>query len=420
MVGGSPIAGLVWNRKIIMQTRKLYLFGALFLIVTTVLIIGVNLRAAADAPSVKVFVFWQVGCPHCARARTALELIETDSADVLIAEIEVGSSPENDAIFLEVTRLLGVPRPAVPLVVVGGDYEVGFRGGGISEARYREMIGRCRDAHCADPVATIISGQILSEPLPDASSDQRPLQVNLPWLGEVNPGELSLPLMTIVLAGVDGFNPCAMWVLALLIGLLLNVKDTRRMWLLGGVFLLATGAMYLAVMAAWLNVMLWLGSVAWIRSAIGILAIAAGFYYLREYWTNPEGVCSITPSGQRKTVADAFRSMVEQPNLTIAALGVAALAIIVNLVELACSAGLPAIYTQALAMHDLVPSAYYGYLLLYITVFLLDDTVLFVVAMVTLRAAVTTGRYSRYSHLIGGAVLLVLGTIMVLRPDLLA
>jgi hypothetical protein len=112
--------------------------------------------------------------------------------------------------------------------------------------------------------------------------------------------------------------------------------------------------------------------------------------------------------------------MVEQPSLAVAALGVAALAITVNLVELACSAGLPAIYTQALAMHALEPGAYYGYLLLYITVFLLDDTVLFIVAMVTLRAAVTTGRYSRYSHLVGGIVLLVLGAIMVLRPDLLA
>ena len=98
---------------------------------------------------------------------------------------------------------------------------------------------------------------------------------------------------------------------------------------------------------------------------------------------------------------------------------VAALAIAVNLVELACSAGLPAIYTQMLAMHDLPRAGYYGFLLLYISVFLLDDTAIFVVAMVTLRAATGTGRYARISHLVGGVVLLALGTVMVLRPDLL-
>jgi glutaredoxin len=403
-----------------MRVHKQHLFGTLVLIITMILSIGVPVHVSADPQSTSVYVFWQVGCPHCAGARAALEDIVADSADVLIVEIEVGSSSENDAVFVETANVLDIPRPAVPLVVVGGDYEIGFRGGGISEERYRQMIARCADAPCAHPVGAIISGQSVSEPLPDVSTDLGRLRVNLPWIGEVDAGELSLPLMTVVLAGVDGFNPCAMWVLALLIGLLLNVQESRRMWLLGGVFLIATGAMYFAVMAAWLNVVLWLGAVHWIRSTIGILAIAAGFYYLREYWANPEGVCRITPSGRRRSVAEAFRSMVEQPNLAVAAIGVAALAITVNLVELACSAGLPAIYTQALAMHDLEPHAYYGYLLLYISVFLLDDTVLFVVAMVTLRAAVTTGRYSRYSHLVGGVVLLVLGTIMVLRPDLLA
>jgi hypothetical protein len=86
---------------------------------------------------------------------------------------------------------------------------------------------------------------------------------------------------------------------------------------------------------------------------------------------------------------------------------------------LVCSAGVPAVYTQILAMHDLSPLAHYGYLSLYIAVFLLDDILIFVIAMVTLRSVVATGRFSRISHLIGGCVLLALGAVLVLRPDLL-
>jgi hypothetical protein len=192
------------------------------------------------------------------------------------------------------------------------------------------------------------------------------------------------------------------------------------MWTLGLVFLAATGVMYFAVMAAWLNVVLWIGALSWLRIAIGALAVGAGIYYLREYWTNPEGVCRVTSPGRRRSVAAAFRDIVERPNLVLAALAVAALAIAVNLVELVCSAGVPAIYTQTLAMHDLSAGARYAYLALYLAVFLLDDVAIFATAMITLRAATATGRYARLSHLVGGVVLVALGAVMVLRPGWLA
>lgn len=244
--------------------------------------------------------------------------------------------------------------------------------------------------------------------------------MSLPLVGEVRLGDLSLPVLTVVLAAVDGFNPCAMWVLALLIGFLLGVREPRRMWTLGAIFLLTTGAMYFAVMAAWLNLVLWLGAVAWLRVAIGALAVGAGLYYLREAWVNPEGVCRVTPSARRRSIRAAFQRLVEEPNLWVAGIGIAALAIGVNMIELACSAGIPAVYTQMLAMQDPSPAASAGYLLLYILVFLLDDTAIFVTAMVTLRAVSGSGRLSRWSHVVGGVVLLALGALMILRPDLLS
>ncbi|WP_146345240.1 glutaredoxin family protein [Phaeobacter marinintestinus] len=402
-----------------MPMRLLLPLGLLACTLMALLLSLTPLRAEVR-DQVTAYVFWQEGCPFCKQARAALDDMARTNPALRLNTVELGISAQNNALFAAAVDHFQIETPAVPLVVIGDQHALGFSGDGRSVARYARMIAECRAGPCPDFTTTVPNGAPQIQPPAQPSVNDIPDAVSVPILGDVDLHGLSLPLVTIVLAGVDGFNPCAMWVLALLIGLLLGVRDTRRMWTLGAVFLLATGAMYFAVMAAWLNVVLWIGAVAWLRIAIGLLAIGAGIYYLRDYWTNPEGICRVTPSGNRKTISDAFRHMVEQPSLLVAALGVAMLAIGVNLIELVCSAGIPAVFTQVLAMHDLSPAQHYGYILLYLVVFLLDDAVLFVIAMLTLRSAVTTGRYSRAAHLIGGVVLLVLGAVMVLRPDLLA
>jgi glutaredoxin len=380
--------------------------------------------AAAESTHVTAHIFWQEGCPYCSRAKAALREIALTDKDLSIDEIELGVDPANDALFDQVRALLALRDAAVPLVVIGARYVVGFSSAVQTPAIYEGLIARCRKNPCPDLVAEarrlsdIAAGRAAAgKPAVEAAPAGPPSTVTVPLLGEIALTDLSLPVLTIVLAGIDGFNPCAMWVLVLLIGLLVGVVDSRRMWTLGLVFLIATGAMYFAVMAAWLNVVLWIGAVIWLRAAIGALAIGAGVYYLREYWANPEGFCRITAGARRRRFTDAFRRVVEQPSLALAAFGIATLAIVVNLVELACSAGVPAVYTQLLAMHDLSVPGHYAYLALYLVIFLLDDIAVFVTAMVTLRSAVLTGRYTRNVHLVGGAVLLALGWVMLLRPE---
>lgn len=191
------------------------------------------------------------------------------------------------------------------------------------------------------------------------------------------------------------------------------------MWLLGGAFLAATAMMYFAVMAAWLNLVLVLGAVFWLRLTIGVLAVGVGFYFLREFWAKPEAACKVVNPKRRRKTMDAFRSIVHHDHLVWAVLGMMALAIGVNLVELLCSAGVPAVYTQILTLNDLPASAYYSYIALYIAVFMLDDIAIFATAMFALRVSGLTGSYARYSHLIGGVVLMAIGAVMLLRPELL-
>jgi hypothetical protein len=244
-----------------------------------------------------------------------------------------------------------------------------------------------------------------------------PETIRIPLVGEVSTSALSLPALTLLLAAVDGFNPCAMWVLVFLIGLLLGMTDHVRMWALGGAFLAASAAVYLVFMAAWLNLLLFLGALVWIRLAIGIVALAGGTYYVSEYVRNPAGLCKVTAADQRQRVMDRIRETVRQRNFLLSLGGIVAVAMAVNLVELLCSAGIPAIYTQVLALSALPDWQYHLYLLLYIFVFLLDDLAVFVTAMVTLQASGLTARYARYSHLIGGIVLVGLGILLLFRPE---
>lgn len=383
---------------------------------------------AGESRSVTAYVFWQKGCPYCASAKTELERLSLVQSSVKVEAIELDTSPANEAVYEKALDHFGFEQAAVPLVVIGDQPFLGFASRARSAAAYEAAIAKCLNSKCRDIVAEFSGSQrdqVAKVGKGNISSSDHtapaliPEEISIPFLGSVQTRELSLPMLTVILAGVDGFNPCAMWVLVFLIGLLLGLEDQRRMWLLGGAFLLATAVMYFAVMAAWLNLVLILGAVAWLRLAIGMLAVGVGFYFLREYWTKPEAVCKVVNPGRRRKMMDAFRSTVQHEHLVWAVLGMMALAVGVNLIELLCSAGVPAVYTQILTLNDLPPATYYSYICLYIAVFMLDDIAIFATAMFALRVSGLTGSYARYSHLIGGVVLTAIGAIMLLRPELL-
>lgn len=221
------------------------------------------------------------------------------------------------------------------------------------------------------------------------------------------------------MAAVDGFNPCAMWGLVFLLGLLAGLKDRRRMWALGGVFVAVSALVYFAIMAAWLNVLLLLGALVWIRAGVAAVALAGGAYYLREF-VRGETACKVTAPEGRRRVLDRLREMARQRNLALALLGVAMLAVAVNLIDLLCSAGLPAVYTEVLAQSRLPLWEYYSYLALYILVFMADDMLVFATAMAAMTVTQFGLRYTRVSNLVGGVVLVALGALLLVRPEWLS
>jgi len=381
--------------------------------------------ATADA-GLSVYLFWQQGCPYCAAAHEDLDALLDARPGADLVPLEIGVDGTTDALYGTAIALFALKQAAVPLVVIGNRPFLGYLDGGRSAVLYDAAIEHCLADPCPDVIGKLRGAAAgPAKPVEAAGPETGapaalPETIDVPLLGPVDMASLSLPALTVLLAAIDGFNPCAMWVLVFLIGLLLGLENEGRMWLLGGAFLLATAAMYFLVMAAWLNLILFLGAVVWVRAAVGVLAIGGGLFYLRDYWTKPEGACRVVNPGRRQRIMAAFRETVENRPLLLAVPGMMALAVLVNFIELICSAGIPAVYTQVLALSDLPAPAYYGYIVLYIVVFMLDDVAIFATAMIALRVTGLTGTYARASHLIGGIVLLAIGAVMLLRPDLLA
>ncbi|MDD3531803.1 MAG: hypothetical protein PHR64_00015 [Candidatus Shapirobacteria bacterium] len=366
---------------------------------------------------VALHLFWSYGCPHCEKEKVFLNNLKDQYPRLTIKTYEVTSDRANSILLERAGKALGINISGVPFTIIGQDYIIGYESDETSGRRIEEIIGLAIENDHEDLVGNLLSVE--------QSNQNEPAQIKgadairIPIFGDLELASLSLPLLTFVVALLDGFNPCAMWTLIFLISLLLGMKDKKRMWILGAAFIITSGVIYFLFLSAWLNLFLFLGWVAWVRILIGLIALAAGGYYLRDFWVNRGGACPVTGNKKRQKIFQKIRAVTQKKQFFLALLGIILLAVAVNAVELVCSAGLPAVYTQVLALANLPTWQYYLYLLFYVVIFMIDDLFVFFAAMITLRATGIQTKYARYSHLIGGLLMLVIGLLLLFKPELL-
>lgn len=365
---------------------------------------------------VTLHLFWAYGCPHCQKEKIFLSTLAEKYPELEIRDYEVSSNRLNSALLKETGASLGADVSGVPFTVVGQEYFVGYLSNETTGKKIEEAVNCALENGCQDIVGNLFSrNEEKSQDKVKGATDT----IKVPLLGQLEIKNLSLPVLTLVIALLDGFNPCAMWVLLFLISLLLGMKDRKRMWILGTVFIISSSLVYFLFLTAWLNLFLFLGFVFWIRVLIGLVAIGAGGYYLWDYWTNKSGACRVMGSPKRQRVFEKLKAIAGKEQLWLAVLGMIFLAFAVNLVELVCSAGLPAVYTQVLSLANLPTWQYYLYLLFYILIFMLDDLVVFFAAMITLKITGLSTKYSRLSHLVGGILILAIGLLLIFKPEIL-
>lgn len=346
-----------------------------------------------------IYVFYGEECSHCKDFEKYLsENILKDYPEIKVERLEVWHNSENYQKMLSLLSERGIKARSVPTVVVGHQVFVGYASDELSGTEIKKSI---YDLYCIDEQV-----------------EERSLQI--PLVGAVNISSLSVPVLTIVLGLIDGFNPCAMWALVALITILIATKDRKKILLVGTIFLLSSWLIYYLFMVFYLNTFKFLAFATFIRYIIGALAIFAGAWYLNEFRTYQPGICKVTSSKKQKSILEKMKAVANRKSLILIILGVIALAVSVNMIEMVCSIGLPVIYTQILSLSNLPAWQHYLYLALYNTLYMADDIIVFVIAAKTLNFVQLNHKYDRAMKLVGGLLIIALGLILIFRPELLA
>lgn len=381
-------------------------------------------NAVSEKNLVNIYLFHSYTCKHCKEEIKLLDELEKEYDNIKVYKYEVNEN-ENGELLKNISEIMGSKVTGTPYTIIGNkvfsgyDYE-------NSKGRFKGAIEYYSKYGYEDKVGEYIS----SIPLPSYEvkdtdpdvdeyiSNYISYKVKLPLIGEVKLKNLTLPLITVVIGLADGFNPCAMWVLLFLISMLIGMKDKKRMWILGSTFLLISALIYLIFMMSWLNLANLLISVVWVRVIIAVVSLVGGFINLRGYIKHRKvSGCDVVDDKKRNRIITRIKKFTTEKNFWLAILGVIVLAISVNVVELACSAGLPVMFIEILSLNNLTAIEEIIYIVLYMLFFLLDDFVVFVIAMTTLSLTGVSSKYGNLSKLIGGILMLFIGLLLMFKPE---
>ena len=378
------------------------------------------ISSVVSAKQINVYLFHSSDCMHCKAEIKFLDSLK-EKYDIKVYKYEVMYDEENSKLMHEIKELMGEKSTYVPFTVIGTTTFTGFNE--TNEYQIENAIKEYQTSKYCDKVGVYMD--ITKDTGECEENKKTSSTMKLPILGEVDVKSFSLPIISVVIGLVDGFNPCAMWVLIFLLSILVGMKNRKKMWILGLTFIGTSALVYLLIMLAWLNIVASFTTIRWLQIIIAIVALIASFINIRSYFKarKEDDGCTVTNNESRKKIVSKVKSIAENSEnkkkygFILAILGIIALAISVNVIELACSAGLPLIFTQILAMNDVTSVSKLVYILIYILFFMIDDIIVFVIAMFTFKVTGISTKYTKYSHLIGGIIMLLIGLLMIIKPE---
>jgi len=376
-----------------------------FILLFILLLSLITIHAQKD--NLTIYFFWSKGCPHCAEEKPFLEKLQNKYPDLEVKSYET-SDPESIKVFQEIAKAYGTTPQWVPATFICDSYVVGFGSEETTGKEIEEKVKNCLEHGCTD----------LYQDQQECIVNQKNI-VHVPILGEINLTKVGLPLLTIILGFLDGFNPCAIWVLCFLLTLLIYAKSRKKMLLIGSIFVLTSGIVYFLFMAAWLNFFLMIGFVKALRIIVALVAIIAGLINTKDFFFFKESISLTIPHKWKPKLFEKMRNLVKEQTTIAIIIGTIVLAFTANTFELICTFGFPAIYTRALTLHNLPTLTYYLYLVLYNIVYVVPLAVIVLIFTWTMGAHRFTEKQGKILKLISGLLMLILGLILLIKPEIL-
>ncbi len=387
------------------------------ILILSVFILPFSVKAESRN-EITIHYFMEYSCPNCKQITEFFDeyLIGKDHIKLVKYDILLDSNHED--LFLKTVDTFDRNMPIVPYVVIGGRdlqglYEI--------QSEIEQTIDYYENKTDYNDIVSMVEK---NEPVSDEDffqDDTRVRTVELPILGKIELANFSLFLGAVFIGLIDGFNPCAMWILIFLITLLINLEDRKKIWILGLTFILTSGIIYYIIMMSWLQLVMKVAMIKSFQIFIGILALLFSFFSIKHFWRQHrlDTGCDVTNTRQKRFLMDKAKEIVKAKKLWLAIIGIMGLAISVNIIELACSAGLPVIYSTMLAYHNLTVLEQALYILVYVFFFMLDDLLIFGIAVFTFQITGISNRYTKYSNLLGGLIMLFIGIALIFFPSIL-
>ena len=378
--------------------------------------------AALAQEAVLVSVFTRDTCKHCQDEKAFLEDLQKEMPDIEVDYYDL-SEEQNAKLFSDITEYYDIAK-GTPLTLIRGQLIPGFgtkdttgvilqgaiKGTGPAQLKFEEIVnGGATVGGLVTPVSTC-------DEIEGCSIDS-PLLVTIPVIGTtIDVGKYSLGGLSLVLGLIDGFNPCAMWVLVMFLVMLSQIGDKKKMWQFAGLFIIAQGIMYYLILMVWFTLWDFVRLDNIITPLVGLLALGSGIYFLYKFKTF-KPVCNVTSFEQQAKIESKVTKLVNKPMTILVAIGIIGLALSVNIFEFACSVGIPQAFTKVLEINQLGWLETQSYVGLYMLMYMLDDIAVFGLAIWSFDKIGLTHKYSKWTTLIGGLLMITLGLIMLLRPE---
>ena len=372
--------------------------------------------------SVYLYFFWGDGCPHCAHQKPFLEELAERYPNLEVLAFEIYNVEANRAVFMNMASAMGFEARGVPTTIIGERYWVGFSD--VTAQEIEAQVMACSLSGCPDAGVGVIPGREAAPPSSDAPTESgaevAASVITVPLLGTVDLGAQSLWVSTALIGFVDGFNPCSLWVLSILIALTLRTGSRRKIFIIGLTFITVTALVYVLFIAGLFTMLTFISFLGWIQAAVSLLALFFALINIKDYFWYKEGLSFTIDDAQKPGLYKRMRRVLQAGDslgaLVIATIG---LAVGVSLVEFSCTAGFPVLWTNLVAAQNVTPLTFVLLLLLYMLIYQIDELGIFIVAVVTLRASKLEEKHGRILKLIGGTLMLTLAAVMLINPALM-
>ena len=373
------------------------------LIVLTVIILFIPSKAAGKDYSneVELWFFWGDGCDLCEDAACWLDEMQSNYPDMVIKRKEVWFDQEEQKRYIGMMEERGMTASWVPGFILNEKVWEGFN----------ENIAFEIEAKVEEHFNFIVYGKTLT------GEGFRGSIISLGPLGSFDIHVHSLITSTLLIALIDGFNPCSLWVITVLLAMILHTKSRGRIAAVGVVFLLVTAMVYGIFITGLFSAFTAATQIGKIRIGVASLALVIAVVNIKDFFFFRKGLSLSVPDRFKPSIYRCGREVSKERPITLTLAITVVFAAGVAIIELPCTAGFPAVWIGLLSEMGVARSSFIALLLLYLLAYLFIEILIVLLALVTMQATRLQEVHGRNLKLISGMVMAAIAIVLLIDPS---